>query len=81
MVVEWQEESQTLQTKAIEEATLSGEKVGQLNAAGLKSWDVNISFNLSKLPSSNLNSSAKKEGLEVNLDDLAGLRRWILVDD
>ena len=26
-------------------------------------------------------SEAKEEGLEVYLDDLAGIRRWILVND
>ena len=39
VMVEWEEESQTLLTKAIEKATVSGEKVGQLNAARAKSRD------------------------------------------
>ena len=74
VVVEQEEKSQTLQTKTIERTTLSiKKKRGQLNAAGLKSWDVNISFNLGKLQSSKLSSSAKEKDLEVNVDDLAGL--------
>ena len=40
VVVEWEEESQTLQTKAIKRAIVSGEKVDQLNAAGRKSRDL-----------------------------------------
>ena len=36
MVVEQEEKSWTLQTKAIEETTVSGEKVGQLNTVGRK---------------------------------------------
>ena len=39
VVVEWKEESQTLQTKAIKEATVSGKKVGQLNVVGPKFQD------------------------------------------
>ena len=75
MVVEWEKEYQTVQIKANEGAKVSGEKVGQLNKAGPKSQNVNISFNLGKLQSNKLNNSAKKKGLEVYLDDLASLRR------
>ena len=53
----------------------------QLNAAEPKSWNVNISFNLSKLQSSKLSNSAKEEDLEVYLDDLAGFHRWVLMDN
>ena len=75
-MVEQEGKPQILQTKAIKGTIVSGEKrQGQLNAAGPKSRNVNISFNLSKLQSSNLSSNAKKEGLEIYWDDLAGLRR------
>ena len=53
----------------------------QLNAARHKSRDVNVSFNLGKLQSSKLSSNNKEKSLEIYLDDLLGLLRWILVDD
>ena len=48
VVVEWENESWILQTKAIERVTMSDEKVGQLNAAKLKSWDLISTSNYSR---------------------------------
>ena len=47
VMVKWEEESRTLQIKAIKGAIVSGEKVGQLNAGSRAQVSgLNIRFNL-----------------------------------
>ena len=63
---------------------MSGERDGRLDAARPDSWDVNISFYRASLcgdggrvtsQQMSCGNNAVVEGLDVTLDDLAGLRR------